>query len=31
MAELAEVSAPPGDSVLAQLAELKRIAIVPAL
>ena len=31
MAELAEVTAPPRDSVLAQLAELKRIAIVPAL
>ncbi|MGZ6582423.1 MAG: glycosyltransferase, partial [Gaiellaceae bacterium] len=31
MAELAEVSAPPPDSRLAQLAELKRIAIVPAL
>jgi glycosyltransferase involved in cell wall biosynthesis len=31
MAELAEVPAPPHDAVLAQLGELKRIAIVPAL
>ena len=31
MAELAEVSAPHGDSVLVQLGELKRIAVVPAL
>ncbi len=31
MAELAAVPAPPRDAVLAQLAELKRIAIVPAL
>ena len=31
MAELAEASAPPRDTVLAQIAELRRIAIVPAL
>jgi glycosyltransferase involved in cell wall biosynthesis len=31
MAELAAVSPPPRDSVLAQLAGMKRIAIVPAL
>jgi glycosyltransferase involved in cell wall biosynthesis len=31
VAELAEVTAPPRASVLAQLSELKRIAIVPAL
>jgi glycosyltransferase involved in cell wall biosynthesis len=31
MAEPAEVSAPPRDTVLAQLAELKRVAVVPAL
>ena len=31
MAELAEVTAPPRDAVLAQIAELRRIAIVPAL
>src|SRR4029077_7286805 len=31
VAELAAVPAPPRDAVLAQLGELKRIAIVPAL
>ena len=31
MAELAAVPSPPRDAVLAQLGELKRIAIVPAL
>jgi glycosyltransferase involved in cell wall biosynthesis len=31
MAELAEVPAAPADTVLAQLGELKRVAIVPAL
>jgi glycosyltransferase involved in cell wall biosynthesis len=31
VAELAQVPAPPRDAVLSQLAELKRIAIVPAL
>jgi glycosyltransferase involved in cell wall biosynthesis len=31
MAELAEVPAAPADTVLAQLVELKRLAIVPAL
>jgi glycosyltransferase involved in cell wall biosynthesis len=31
MAELAEVPAPPRDAVLAQLGELRRLAIVPAL
>src|SRR5262249_47496003 len=31
VAELAEVAAPPRDEVLAQLGELKRLAIVPSL
>jgi len=31
MAELAEVTAPPAGEVLAQLAQLRRVAIVPAL
>jgi glycosyltransferase involved in cell wall biosynthesis len=31
MAELAQVPAPPRDDVLAQLGELKRLAVVPAL
>ncbi len=31
MAELAAVPAPPRDAVIAQLAELKRLAVVPAL
>ena len=31
MAELAEAPAPPRDAILAQLAELRRLAVVPAL
>jgi glycosyltransferase involved in cell wall biosynthesis len=31
VAELAEITAPPHDAVVVQLAELKRLAIVPAL